>query len=131
MLPDIAETVLTVTGSKTIDSSSVIQSLWSGYGQIVRLELNGGTHSSVVLKHTKLPSSSNHPRGWNTGLSHQRKVRSYQVEAHWYQHYADHCGADCEVPDCLAVESGENETCLLYTSPSPRDLSTARMPSSA
>ena len=27
--------------------------------------------------------------------------------------------------------SGENATCLLYTSPSPRDLSTSRMPSSA
>ena len=26
---------------------------------------------------------------------------------------------------------GRNETCLLYTSPSPRDLSTSRMPSSA
>ena len=25
----------------------------------------------------------------------------------------------------------ENRTCLLYTSPSPRDLSTSRMPSSA
>ena len=27
--------------------------------------------------------------------------------------------------------SGYNVTCLLYTSPSPRDLSTSRMPSSA
>ena len=26
---------------------------------------------------------------------------------------------------------GEEDTCLLYTSPSPRDLSTSRMPSSA
>ena len=26
---------------------------------------------------------------------------------------------------------GENDICLLYTSPSPRDLSTSRMPSSA
>ena len=27
--------------------------------------------------------------------------------------------------------SGQSEICLLYTSPSPRDLSTSRMPSSA
>ena len=27
--------------------------------------------------------------------------------------------------------AGEGKTCLLYTSPSPRDLSTSRMPSSA
>ena len=29
------------------------------------------------------------------------------------------------------ITSGENVACLLYTSPSPRDLSTSRMPSSA
>ena len=28
-------------------------------------------------------------------------------------------------------EKGQNIACLLYTSPSPRDLSTSRMPSSA
>ena len=31
----------------------------------------------------------------------------------------------------LKLESGERLACLLYTSPSPRDLSTSRMPSSA
>ena len=31
----------------------------------------------------------------------------------------------------LAVESYSGKGCLLYTSPSPRDLSTSRMPSSA
>ena len=31
----------------------------------------------------------------------------------------------------LAIIAARNSTCLLYTSPSPRDLSTSRMPSSA
>ena len=31
----------------------------------------------------------------------------------------------------IAIAHVEYETCLLYTSPSPRDLSTSRMPSSA
>ena len=30
-----------------------------------------------------------------------------------------------------AISEGETKICLLYTSPSPRDLSTSRMPSSA
>ena len=34
-------------------------------------------------------------------------------------------------PFYLAQQSGAYEACLLYTSPSPRDLSTSRMPSSA
>ena len=33
--------------------------------------------------------------------------------------------------DCPAGTDIHSETCLLYTSPSPRDLSTSRMPSSA
>lgn len=120
MLPDVANIVLTATGAHSIDNTTVIQSLWSGYGQIVRLELSGGTHSSVILKHIKLPDIGNHPRGWNTGLSHQRKIRSYQVEAYWYQHYAAHCASDCVVPDCLAVESINGETVLVLS-----DLDTA------
>ena len=111
----ITNTVLSATGAQSIDNSSVIQSLWSGYGQIVRLGLGGGNYSSVVLKHIKLPDGGDHPRGWNTGLSHQRKIRSYQIEAHWYQHYAGRCGSDCIVPSCLAVDAGENETVLVLT----------------
>jgi len=115
MLPAITNLVLSATGAQTIVNSTVIQSLWSGYGQIVRLQLSGGTHSSVILKHIKLPDAGNHPRGWNTGLSHQRKIRSYQVEAYWYQHYAAQCTSDCVVPVCLAVNAGINETVLVLT----------------
>ena len=35
------------------------------------------------------------------------------------------------VTDVRMVEVGISKACLLYTSPSPRDLSTSRMPSSA
>lgn len=107
--------VLSATGAEAIEDSEIIQSLWSNYGQIVRLRLIGGAHSSVILKHVKIPPMSNHPRGWNTSLSHQRKIRSYQVEAHWYQHYAEICQNDCQVPVGLAVKSLENETILLMT----------------
>ena len=40
----------------------------------------------------------------------------------------------CPLADCLGRLSAEDVVsgiCLLYTSPSPRDLSTSRMPSSA
>ena len=35
------------------------------------------------------------------------------------------------MPESIAMLLREPEVCLLYTSPSPRDLSTSRMPSSA
>ena len=36
-----------------------------------------------------------------------------------------------EKTDIVVRAQGGNNACLLYTSPSPRDLSTSRMPSSA
>ena len=37
-----------------------------------------------------------------------------------------------EIRDCIdEIGLARSDTCLLYTSPSPRDLSTSRMPSSA
>ena len=36
-----------------------------------------------------------------------------------------------EIGGLIIGENGKIEACLLYTSPSPRDLSTSRMPSSA
>mgnify|MGYP003322199391 CR=1 FL=1 len=38
---------------------------------------------------------------------------------------------DIDKVGMVEYDSLENEFCLLYTSPSPRDLSTSRMPSSA
>ncbi|MEM8496658.1 MAG: oxidoreductase family protein [Pseudomonadota bacterium] len=69
----------------------------------------------MILKHIKLPKEGSHPRGWNTALSHQRKIRSYQVEAHWYQQYANQCDSECQVPKCLAVDVQENETVLILS----------------
>ena len=40
---------------------------------------------------------------------------------------AEQIGAECEETWLV----GQDKDCLLYTSPSPRDLSTSRMPSSA
>ena len=38
---------------------------------------------------------------------------------------------ECQYPATIAVSDYQAMYCLLYTSPSPRDLSTSRMPSSA
>jgi len=115
MQPAIASTVLSATQAREIRSATTIQSLWSGYGEIVRLELIDGVYASVILKHIKLPEDDSHPRGWNTDLSHQRKIRSYQVEAHWYQRYASQCDEHCPVPICIDVSLQAGETVLVLT----------------
>ena len=70
-----------VSGATDVE---LIQNLWSGYGSLNRVFTEDG---SVILKLINFPDDSNHPRGWNTGLSHQRKEKSYQVEMHWYEQF--------------------------------------------
>ena len=101
------------TGAEEIFEIEMIQSLWSGYGKILRYGLKGCSIGSVVVKHVKLPESGRHPRGWNTDISHQRKLKSYQVETSFYEKWSSKCNADCPIPKCLAVESKGNETLMV------------------
>ncbi|NVD08552.1 DUF1679 domain-containing protein [Vibrio sp. JPW-9-11-11] len=82
--------ILTELGFGPIHSVEQLQVLWSGYGELVRLHVDD---TSVIVKHIQLPTDDQHPRGWNTPLSHQRKWRSYQVELNWYANQANHCCA--------------------------------------
>ncbi len=90
-----------------------IQSLWSGYGTIDRYALEGSSYSSVVVKHINPPDVTHHPRGWNTDLGHQRKIKSYQVEVAWYKDYADRCTPECRIPKCLGIYESQGEKLLI------------------
>ncbi|PWJ42274.1 oxidoreductase family protein [Sediminitomix flava] len=105
--------ILKSTNAKAIKESILIQNLWSGYGEILRIKLEEADVESVVIKHVKLPLDSAHPRGWNTDFSHQRKVKSYQVETYWYQHFAMNCDDECRIPKCLAFESKDGEVLMV------------------
>lgn len=105
--------IRTSTGAEDVSKQESIQSLWSGYGSIDRYKLQGCDRETVVVKHVKLPESGRHPRGWNTDLSHQRKLKSYQVETAWYENWSNRCDSTCTVPECLAVEHDDNETLMV------------------
>lgn len=72
------------TNSKEIVNSELIQALWSGYGSLIRVETE---KSSYIIKQIKFPTKRDHPKGWNSNLSHLRKVQSYKVEINWYKYY--------------------------------------------
>ena len=105
------EFVLRATGAPAVTGTQVLQELWSGYGTIERVGLRGAGVRSVVLKHVRLPARARHPRGWATALGHDRKVHSYQVEAHFYRTYAQRSTA--RLPTCLAVEQAGDDVLLL------------------
>lgn len=102
-----------MTGAKSITDTQLIQPLWGGYGELFRATLNNSQFESVIVKHIKLPQPKHHPRGWNTAISHQRKLKSYEVEVNWYQDYANVCSKQCPVPKSLYVEQHDNEILIV------------------
>ena len=105
--------ILNATQAKGIFDIEAIQNLWSGYGKIVRYGLKDSAIKSVVVKHIHPPSKNNHPRGWNTDLSHQRKLKSYQVETAWYTNWNKYCSDACKTPGCLGIESNNDEIIII------------------
>lgn len=90
--------LLEITRCTDCNELEVIQSLWSGYGKISRYKLSGGDQTTVVVKHISLNQANEHPRGWNTNFAHDRKVKSYEVETCWYEHWNQNCSEKCRVP---------------------------------
>jgi len=105
--------VMQATGASHIERDGVIQSLWSGYGEIVRVKLEGAAIEHAVLKHVSPPSEVNHPRGWHSDLSHTRKLNSYAVEMHWYKTWSQRCKQVCRVPECYAADTIDGESVML------------------
>ncbi len=103
--------ILQRTGASSLFEKEVIQELWSGYGNIIRVGLEQAKVDNVVIKHVKIPSQKNHPRGWNTDIGHQRKLKSYQVETTWYERYSKISAA--RLPQCLAIESKNDEVLMV------------------
>jgi len=105
----IQDIVLRSTDASTVTSQESIQTLWSGYGEIVRVGFRGAESPTVILKYITLPETHSHPRGWNTDRSHARKIKSYDVEMHWYQNWSARCGPLCRVPRCYGANSNAHE----------------------
>ncbi|WPJ96174.1 phosphotransferase [Coraliomargarita algicola] len=113
MKDTIATILIKCTQAREVKAMGVLQKLWSGYGSIVRYRLVGAELSSVIVKHVSPPTASAHPRGWNTDISHQRKLRSYAVETAWYRDFADQCDVNCRVPRCLDLFCAGEEVVMV------------------
>ena len=103
--------ILQRTGASSLFEKEMIQELWSGYGKIMRVGLENASVESVVVKHVQMPIYKNHPRGWNTDIGHQRKVKSYKVETTWYDSYSKNSAA--RLPKCLAIETQDDEVLMV------------------
>ncbi|NJB84008.1 aminoglycoside phosphotransferase family protein [Wenyingzhuangia aestuarii] len=107
------QTLLSSTKASNALELEVIQTLWSGYGKIVRYQLLDSPIEQAVVKWVQLPKQQKHPRGWNTNLSHRRKVKSYQVETNFYKTYASRCDASCRIPQLYAFDTYKDDVLLV------------------
>lgn len=105
----VHDLILKTTAARTASRLEVVQRLWSGYGEIVRYGLTGSEQHSVIVKHVKLHRRAS----THASLSHQRKLRSYQVETAWYGRWSRHCDARCRVPACLGYGRLDDEIILI------------------
>ena len=102
------------TGAKSIRSVLPIQELWSGYGKLLRVYLRGAVnHDQVIVKHVTAGSAKQHPRGWSSQLSNQRKLKSYQVETYWYRNYARDVPEEARIPKFIGGSQQRGETIIV------------------
>lgn len=113
LILDEYASLLAPLGIEQVSRCDVLQTLWGGYGELVRLSIRGAHGPSVIVKHIRLPKPTCHPRGWNTDRAHQRKLSSYQVECRWYQDYAGQCLSHTPVPRPLQIEWQDQEMLLV------------------
>lgn len=84
--------VARVAGGRSARRGARLQSLWGGYGEILRVDVAGGDVESVIVKCVKPP-----PRA-KDDVSDARKRRSYEVERVFYERFAPRCSEACRVP---------------------------------
>jgi hypothetical protein len=82
--------------AKRSDDVELLQELWGGYGSLSRRRTPDGM--TEIVKDVRWPSGKG-------DLSHRRKLRSYQVEAHWYRHWAGRVPDSCRIAALRGVQS--------------------------
>lgn len=113
MNKELKTLLLNTFNAKSIAGEEIIQNLWSNYGQILRITFIEGDVDSVIVKNITSSKSGNHPRGWNTNISHNRKIKSYEVEANWYNNWSARCDELCRVPKRYLVKQMREEQLIV------------------
>jgi len=105
--------VLSNTSATDATKTESVQTLWSGYGEIFRIQLVPETLGTLIVKQVTPPTDNQHPRGWNTNLSNLRKLKSYEVELHWYNEWSDRCNQDCRVAKSIASCQTDDQSWII------------------
>jgi aminoglycoside/choline kinase family phosphotransferase len=110
MASDELEWIRRATGATSARRLERVQSLWSGYGEIFRVELTDSDTGTAIVKSVQPPARE---RGKKPSVSHSRKCRSYDVEMRFYRDHSSRTNAGCRVPKLIHAESGNERWLFL------------------
>jgi thiamine kinase-like enzyme len=113
MIPSLTQELREVIDFDEITKVETIQQLWSGYGTLIRLYLSGSTEKSIIVKRISPPEKANHPRGWDSDVGHQRKLRSYEVETNWYTDFNGRTTDQCRTPNLIGFKKFPSHSILI------------------
>ena len=99
------EWVAQVLNARSARHGTHIQTLWAGYGELFRVELDGGELRTAIVKWARVPARDD--------VSSTRKARSFEVEAAFYRDIAPRCDDTCRVARLLASRCAEREWILV------------------
>jgi len=105
---ELSERIRRATGASHVELSELVQSLWGGYGELRRVQLQGARLESAIVKSVMPPAEREFARDPSQLRSHRRKLRSYAVELAFYESFATTCGPACRVPAFLHGEAGDD-----------------------
>ncbi|MDC8831279.1 phosphotransferase [Alteromonas gilva] len=91
LAPPVIKWLSSLLDDKHLCQFELVQPLWSDFGQLLRC-YSPARQSTLIIKLISVPKTFNHPHGFSTSTSQQRKLRSYRIEQHFYLEY----GALCE-----------------------------------
>ncbi len=111
--PHWVERILTFTRATEITHTEVLQSLWRGYGGIFRLTLEGSSPGSLILKYVSPPPQQSLRLNQAQAISHQRKLKSYEIEMSWYRQWGLRCNPLCRIPQYFGSDTRGSEHLIL------------------
>ncbi|MBT6177161.1 MAG: DUF1679 domain-containing protein [Deltaproteobacteria bacterium] len=113
MQASVHDRIIRLTQARAITDIELIQPLWNNYGTLSRVYLQAGNYPSVIVKHIQIPEEAGHPKGFTGDISKERKIRSYQVETHWYLHQNNNLTGHAATPKCLDAFDDGHELFIL------------------
>jgi aminoglycoside phosphotransferase (APT) family kinase protein len=95
--------ICAATGARKVQRAEQIQRLWSGYGELARVWLDGAECASVIVKLVQPMAAARHMNA-EQQRSRARKLRSYAVEMRFYERYGQLCSKSSRVARKILCE---------------------------